>query len=210
MLNDVRKEHILTFEISTSLANVQMVRRLRIHNNSGATNMFAAVQLTIGSLILATFGGKICMGQFTGGKNPRIEVNSSSTNSHELSSDARLPYFDLVVAVHVIGGNSLEAQEEIAHVRRLYGRYRARKIALTEYETALTFRVVFIVGSAGLPEGTEIPEGGLLVGDFFHVNINEGYSHLGEKTKATMALSDHLRCTQHKTISAVGCFLTFF
>ena len=44
-----------------------------------------------------------------------------------------------------------------------------------------------------MEEETVLPESGLLLGDFFHLDIREGYTRLGEKTKGMMALSEHLR-----------------
>lgn len=102
------------------------------------------------------------------------------------------PYFDLVIAVLVVGGASKEALEEIARVRRVYARY-GTKVVPSGNVTALTFKLVFVVGRDGLPPGTEVPESGLLQGDFYHVDVREGYEHLSDKTKAIMGLSEHLR-----------------
>lgn len=105
---------------------------------------------------------------------------------------ANRPYYDLVVAVLVVGGDSQDALDEISRVRRVYARYGKRVSPDGGKAAALTFRVVFVVGNAG-SVGGDVPDSGLLLGDFFHVNIREGYTHLSDKTKAMMALSEHLR-----------------
>ncbi|CAM9181012.1 unnamed protein product [Ectocarpus fasciculatus] len=104
------------------------------------------------------------------------------------------PYYDLVVAVLAIGGESKEAQEEIARVRKVYARYGTEVVpGGGSWATPLTFRVVFVVGRAGLPDDYELPEAGLLRGDFYHVDVREGYAHLSDKTKAMAGLAEHLR-----------------
>lgn len=110
--------------------------------------------------------------------------------------DARnRPFYDLVVAVLVVGGEAQEAQDEIARVRKVYARYGSEVVPSGPTSTAapLTFRVVFVVGRAGLPEDVELPGVGLLLGDFYHVDVREGYTHLSDKTKAMAGLADHLR-----------------
>ncbi|CAN0222596.1 unnamed protein product, partial [Hapterophycus canaliculatus] len=105
------------------------------------------------------------------------------------------PYYDLVVAVLVVGGDSKEAQEEIARVRRVYGRYGSEVVPSGGSPEAapLTFRVIFVVGKAGLPDGVELGNTGLLLGDFYHVDVREGYRHLSDKTKAMTGLADYFR-----------------
>ncbi|CAM9868658.1 unnamed protein product [Scytosiphon promiscuus] len=107
------------------------------------------------------------------------------------------PYYDLVVAVLVVGGDSEEAQEEIARVRRVYSRYGSGIVpgGGSDDATPLTFKVIFVVGRAGLPEGMELGEAGLLLGDFYHVDVREGYRYLSDKTKAMTGLADHFRFT---------------
>lgn len=105
---------------------------------------------------------------------------------------ANRPYYDLVVAVLVVGGESKDALDEISRVRRVYARYGQRVSPDGRKAAPLSFRVVFVVGNAGAVGG-HVPDCGLLLGDFFHVNIREGYTHLSDKTKAMMALSEHLR-----------------
>lgn len=113
-------------------------------------------------------------------------------------ADARhRPYYDLVVAVFV---SSKESQEEISRVRKVYARYGSEVVpggvgngGVGEVTPALTFRVVFIVGRAGLPEDVQLPDTGLLMGNFYHVDVREGYKHLSDKTKAMTGLVDHLR-----------------
>ncbi|CAN0098011.1 unnamed protein product, partial [Ascophyllum nodosum] len=102
------------------------------------------------------------------------------------------PYFDLVVAVLVVGGVSKEALEEMSRVRRVYDRYGG-KVVPSGKSTPLTFKVVFVVGRSSLPPDTDVPESGLLMGDFYFVDVREGYDHLSDKTKAIMGLSEHLR-----------------
>lgn len=105
------------------------------------------------------------------------------------------PHYDLVIAVFVVGGFSQEALEEVERVRRVYARYGSHVQPAGDWVgvAPLTIRVVFIVGRAGLSEAMHVPASGLLLGDFFHVDVREGYTHLSDKTKAMMALSDHLR-----------------
>lgn len=103
------------------------------------------------------------------------------------------PHFDLVVAVLVVGGDSLAAQEEIARVRRVYSRYSSKVVPDGGSAKPLTLRVIFVVGRAGLPDKVVLPDTGLLLGDFFHLDVREGYRHLSDKTKAMMGLSEHLR-----------------
>lgn len=115
-------------------------------------------------------------------------------------ADARhRPYYDLVVAVFVA---SKDSHEEISRVRKVYARYGSEfvpggvgngGVGTATPSAALTFRVVFIVGRAGLPEDVQLPDTGLLIGDFYHVNVREGYKHLSDKTKAMTGLADHLR-----------------
>lgn len=108
-------------------------------------------------------------------------------------SAASRPHYDLLVAVLVVGGVSQEAQDEIARVRRVYARYGSEVIPDGGSVRPLSLKVVFVVGRAGLPEGMVLPESGILLGDFFHVDVREGYTHLSDKTKAMMALSEHIR-----------------
>lgn len=56
-------------------------------------------------LILAIFGRVTC-------------TNSATREIISAAPNTPLPYFDLVVAVHVIEGNSSVAVEEITNVRR--------------------------------------------------------------------------------------------
>lgn len=103
------------------------------------------------------------------------------------------PYFDLVVAVFLAGGHSEEAKREEKIVRAAYKRYQNGGIVLPGTKPNITFTTVFVVGKHGLPEGTAVPAKGLLRGDTFFLDIPEGYSHLGDKTKGLMALVEHLR-----------------
>lgn len=110
------------------------------------------------------------------------------------------PYYDLVVAVLTVGGDSEIAQDEIARVRKVYARYGSEVVPAGAAAAAgdgpavpLTIRVVFVVGRAGLADGVELPGTGLLLGDFYHVDVREGYQHLSDKTKAMTGLADHLR-----------------
>lgn len=121
------------------------------------------------------------------------ERSSSVIIESELPiSFSNRPYFDLVIAVLVVGGASKEALEEIARVRRVYARY-GTKVVPSGNVKALTFKLVFVVGRDGLPPETEVPDSGILKGDFYHVDVREGYEHLSDKTKAIMGLSEHLR-----------------
>lgn len=121
-------------------------------------------------------------------------LNKSGVLAPSLPLYANRPFYDLVVAVPVVGGDSDDALEEIARVRRVYARYEGGQVVPDGGSAPpLTFRVIFIVGRAGLPEETELAETGLLLGDFFHVDVREGYTHLGDKTGAMVALSEHLR-----------------
>lgn len=126
--------------------------------------------------------------------------NGHSTNisAGVAPHDARhRPFYDLVVAVLAVGGDSPGAQEEIARVRKVYARYGNEVVPGGPTSTAppftLTFRVVFVVGRAGLPEDVELPAAGLLLGDFYHVDVREGYTHLSDKTRAMAGLVEHLR-----------------
>lgn len=103
------------------------------------------------------------------------------------------PHYDLVVAVLVVGGESQEAQDEVARVRRVYARYGSQVVPDGGSATPLTLRVIFVVGRAGLSDDAQLPETGLLLGDFFHLDVREGYTHLSDKTKAMMGLTEHLR-----------------
>lgn len=108
--------------------------------------------------------------------------------------DARhRPFYDLVVAVLAVGGDSPEAQEEIARVRRVYARYGSEVVPGGPTSSPLTFRVVFVVGRVGLSEDVELPGAGLLLGDFYHVDVREGYTYLSDKTRAMAGLAEHLR-----------------
>lgn len=107
------------------------------------------------------------------------------------------PYYDLVVAVLVVGGDTPEALAEIDRVRRVYARYgdyvvpdgRGAPIA----QRAQSFRYVFVVGAGALGAEVDVPDEGLLTGDFFYVDVPEGYRYLSHKTKALMGLSEHIR-----------------
>lgn len=111
-------------------------------------------------------------------------------------ADARhRPYYDLVVAVFVA---STESHDEISRVRKVYARYGSEVVPAGNGGTStppLTFKVVFVVGRAGveLPEDVQLPDTGLLMGDFYHVEVREGYKHLSDKTKAMTGLANHLR-----------------
>lgn len=103
------------------------------------------------------------------------------------------PHYDLVVAVLVVGGDSQADQDEIARVRRVYSRYSSEVVPDGGSAPPLSLRVIFVVGRAGLPENAVLPDTGLLLGDFFHLDVREGYRHLSDKTKEMMGLSEHLR-----------------
>ena len=103
------------------------------------------------------------------------------------------PYYDLVVAVFLKGDRSSEASREEEIVRAAYERYADSKIVLPGSESVFTLKVVYLVGRARLSEDTVIPDSGLLHGDTFYVDIEEGYRHLGEKTKGLIAILEHLR-----------------
>ena len=122
--------------------------------------------------------------------NDRRSAGDKEWNISASSPDR--PYFDLVVAVLVVGGVSKEALEEMSRVRRVYDRYGG-KVVPSGKSTPLTFKVVFVVGRSSLPPDTDVPESGLLMGDFYFVDVREGYDHLSDKTKAIMGLSEHLR-----------------
>lgn len=128
-----------------------------------------------------------------GAMSPALVSPGSFIDGSGLPPDAAdRPHFDLVVAVLVVGGDSEAAQEEIARVRRVYSRYGSQVVP-DGSARPLTLRVIFVVGKAGLPENVMLPDTGLLLGDFFHVDVREGYRHLSDKTKAMMGLSEHLR-----------------
>lgn len=114
----------------------------------------------------------------------------------------RRPQYDLVVAAFVTGGNTKRAKDEIARVRQIYARYDGQVVPASQTidtgvpmatPAPLTLKLVFVVGRAGLPEDLEVPKEGLLLGDFYHVNIREGYNFLAGKTRALMGISEHLR-----------------
>lgn len=147
-----------------------------------------------------------------GGDLPGSETHSSSgikrQTSVDLESESYLdglppsdpesrPHYDLVVAVFVVGGSSEQAQNEIALVRKLYGRYGSHVLPQNGSEasdaTPLTLKLVFIVGREGLDQRVQMPAAGILLGDFLHVDVREGYEFLGDKTKAMMGLAKHLR-----------------
>lgn len=130
--------------------------------------------------------------------HPNGNSNSSNTSPGLAPQDARhRPFYDLVVAVLAVGGDSEAAQEEIARVRRVYARYGDGSEVVPGGPASgaprLTFRVVFVVGRAGLPEDVEPPGAGLLLGDLYHVDVREGYTHLSDKTRAMAGLAEHLR-----------------
>lgn len=131
--------------------------------------------------------------------NGNSDSNSRLTLAGMAPPDARnRPFYDLVVAVLAVGGDSEEAQQEIARVRRVYARYGEGVVVPggpASTAPPLTFRVVFVVGreGAGLPEDVELPGAGLLVGDLYHVDVREGYTHLSDKTRAMAGLAEHLR-----------------
>ena len=126
--------------------------------------------------------------------SPALVSQGSFVGGTGLPPDAAdRPHYDLVVAVLVVGGDSQEAQEEIARVRRVYSRYSSQVVPDGGSAPPLTLRVIFVVGRAGLPENVMLPDTGLLLGDFFHLDVREGYRHLSDKTKAMMGLSEHLR-----------------
>lgn len=131
----------------------------------------------------------------SGHLGPKIDSteNAQEGNPSWLPPYAERPYYDLVVAVLIVGGDSQEAVDEIARIRRVYERYGSQVVPDGGKAPPLTMRVVFVAGRAGLPENTAVPDTGLLLGDFFHVNVREGYAYLSDKTKAMMALSQHLR-----------------
>lgn len=129
-----------------------------------------------------------------GAMSPALVSPGSFVDGSGLPPEAAdRPHFDLVVAVLVVGGDSEAAQEEIARVRRVYSRYSSQVVPDGGSAQPLTLRVIFVVGKAGLPENVILPDTGLLLGDFFHVDVREGYRHLSDKTKAMMGLSEHLR-----------------
>lgn len=132
------------------------------------------------------------------GLNPPCEPAATSTGKNMRPDDPRdRPYYDLVVAVLVVGGQSIEALAELERVRRVYARYGGWVTPDGGrgggYQQPLSFRYVFVVGTAGLEKGVEVPVEGLLRGDMFYVEVPEGYRFLSHKTKALMALSEHFR-----------------
>eukprot|EP00903_Cladosiphon_okamuranus_P017344 g15979.t1 len=46
---------------------------------------------------------------------------------------------------------------------------------------------------SGLPKDVDLSGAGLLLGDFYHVDVREGYTHLSDKTRAMAGLAEHLR-----------------
>lgn len=131
-----------------------------------------------------------------GHRNVSTSISAARTGPGLPPEDAReRPFYDLVVAVLAVGGDSEQARDEIARVRKVYARYGSKVVPGGPTSTAapLTFRVVFVVGRAGLPEDVELPGAGLLLEDFYHVDVREGYAHLSDKTKAMTGLADHLR-----------------
>lgn len=125
-----------------------------------------------------------------------LEVYSNSTGLEPDGDDNR-PYYDLIVAVLVVGGDSAESLAEIDRVRRVYGRYGTSVTpdggGSNERHEPLSFRYVFVVGAGALGEAVDVPQEGLLRGDFFFVDVPEGYRYLSHKTKALMGLSEHMR-----------------
>lgn len=135
--------------------------------------------------------------------------DASPTSGLAPSSHDDRPFYDIVVAVFVKGGNSTEALSEIALTRQVYARYGNSVVVPENDESALShtngsevpasldiplsLKVVFIVGGEGLPEDVKVPNSGLLLGDFFHVHVREGYKHIAEKTRAMLGISEHLR-----------------
>ncbi|CAN0051523.1 unnamed protein product [Ectocarpus sp. 12 AP-2014] len=151
-------------------------------------------------LLVFVAGSRSCVGSRCAPCSERDGVGltihaTTNGNAAGLPPDPRYrPYYDLVVAVLAMGGESKEAQEEIARVRKVYARYGSEVVPDGgSGAQPLTFRVVFVVGRAGLPDDQELPEAGLLRGDFYHVDVREGYAHLSDKTKAMAGLAEHLR-----------------
>ncbi|KAG5182387.1 beta-1,3-galactosyltransferas-like protein-6 [Tribonema minus] len=91
-----------------------------------------------------------------------------------------LPYVDLAIAVLIRG----DEEEELKRVRRIYWRYP--NATVTTSVGSWSFRKYFVVADPNAP-----PEG-TLTGEFFRVNVPNGYDRLADKTLATMALRHHL------------------
>lgn len=163
----------------------------------GSVPMFRRIAYTLLLLALVAVGVMTlgillpnCTRNGTGCSCPR-NATAMCVNDRPPSTYSIRPYYDLVVAVLVVGGDSLGAQAEIERVRRVYARYGDKVLLNEEGTEALSFRYIFVVGKGNISH--PVPESGLLLGDFFYVDVREGYSFLSDKTKAMMALSEHLR-----------------
>lgn len=109
------------------------------------------------------------------------------------SHSSILPFYDLIIAVPITTGESAQIQEEVARTREIYGRYVGGEIIQLGSETPLTFKLVFIANTTGLPMEVQLSGRGLLVGDIFHVNIPWSDTYDADMTKAMVTLLDHLK-----------------
>lgn len=162
--------------------SVPMLRRI-------AYTLLLLALVAVGAMTLGILLSN-CTRNGTGCSCPR-NVTTVFVDGRSPSANSTRPYYDLVVAVLVVGGDSLGAQAEIERVRRVYARYGDKVLLNEEGTEALSFRYIFVVGKGNISH--PVPESGLLLGDFFYVDVREGYTFLSDKTKAMMALSEHVR-----------------
>lgn len=155
------------------------------------------------AMVLYVVAGFICSASAI--RRKTVDVNAHPGDSDMLDSpvsvsanisnidDINRPYYDLVLAVPVHGGDSVEALDVIDRVRRVYAAYGGCIVPYgnTTNAESLTIKLVFVVGDTGMDE--DLPRSGLLRGDIFYTKSEEGWENLGQKTKAMFGLWHHLR-----------------
>lgn len=200
--------------IPPAIQTTDLEEKSTLHSGSSRSMRLitAATTSSRRGVVCSTLAAVLLFIVYFGSSRPRLGGNCTAGNPCRVDAQGKLvaiddgktsragfppdavnrPYYDLVVAVLVVGGESKQALAEIRRVQRVFARYGKTVSPNGRKAAPLSLRVVFVVGNAGAVGG-QVPDCGLLLGDFFHVNTREGYTHLSDKTKAMMALSEHLR-----------------
>ncbi len=121
--------------------------------------------------------------------DPHSRMNVETTNIVTPNATENIRYnYDLIIAVLV----KFTEGDEVDRVRKIYSRYADEPGKIGDIDKDWSHRVLLVVADENAPDVGLLdlyatPDVGI-----FRVRARDGYEHIAEKTKALMAISEHI------------------